>query len=259
MQREDSSRQLYSVGGTPQTIVINRLTAGYTSLHNPATGQVSPISDQSALIGVYAALSDQDPRVRQAAIMRLQVLERERSVSWLLVALQDADAEVRCAAAKTFEHFFREEEAVVYRKYLSIPLLLQRLNDPQAKVRICAVRALAEAERYRAVIPLTRLLQDQDHGVRTNAVRALGMIRDRNAIVALIEVLQSSKQSAMVKAYALIALKKLGQGMEQHIKRLQQGLPVIDHLLHGMEGSVVFNRERLLAYRNQLTGALKAP
>ena len=64
------------------------------------------------------ALSDNASDVRAKAIEAIQKYESESSIRWLLRAFKDPSADVRIAVANCFAFFFREEEAIVHRKYL---------------------------------------------------------------------------------------------------------------------------------------------
>ena len=158
-------------------------------------------------------LGDPDPRIRKAAINALKTLELELSIPWLILLTKDSNAEVRCETAKTFEFLFHEEEAIVKRKGLGIPSLVQLLDDPVPAVRVCAIRALAEAESYRAIGPLANILNSNDGTesaiVSGNSARALGYVRDRRAINALLEAINHKNQDPYVVAHCLIALKRL--------------------------------------------------
>ncbi|MCX7113632.1 MAG: HEAT repeat domain-containing protein [Proteobacteria bacterium] len=74
---------------------------------------------------------------------------------------------------------------------------------------MAAAKALANAERYRAVQPLMNKLTEDNLEVRAEAIRALGLIREGKAMPAILATLQSPAQSPAVYAQALIALKRL--------------------------------------------------
>ncbi|KPK48318.1 MAG: hypothetical protein AMS22_15640, partial [Thiotrichales bacterium SG8_50] len=156
------------------------------------------------------ALEDPDPELRLKAIDALEKLESELSARWLLRGLRDESARVRQRSARMFEHFFREEEAMVYRKYLAVPALIEMLDDPELPVRVAAIRALGEAERYRAVKPLLALMANSNGQIRAEAARALGLIREREVIDTLLTHINNTKESPNVRAHCLIALKRLG-------------------------------------------------
>ncbi len=142
-------------------------------------------------------------------IKAIRQYEDEHSVKWLLNLLNHSSPEVRCATAETFGFFFREEEAVIIRKYLALSPLIALLDDRDATVRVCAANALGDAEKYRGVMPLTGLLNDPDELVRLAAVRSLGLIREKQAESYLLSKLKDPSTSAVVSAQIIIALKRL--------------------------------------------------
>ncbi|MDH5445721.1 MAG: FG-GAP-like repeat-containing protein [Gammaproteobacteria bacterium] len=164
--------------------------------------------DQS-LILITRALSDSSTKVRVAAIMALKQLETEISSRWMLRTFNDPDADVRIAVANAYAFFYREEEALVHRKYLALPHLIKLLKDTSPKVRIAAAKALGESEKYRAVLPLINRLNDENLEVKTTTINSLGLLRERTAIPALLQLLDNTDQAPQILAQVLIALKRL--------------------------------------------------
>ncbi len=205
---------------------------------------------------LVAALEDPSVEVRIAAIESLQAYEEEISIRWLLRSLYDESPKVRIAVISCFKHFFREEEAVVYRKYLALPHLIQLLNDANAEVVIAAIRALAEAEHFRAMTPLTKILQSNTHhSVRSEAARALGLIREQRAMPALLQAARND-ESPMVRSQALIALNRLDYDEfpsllaslldDNDTTRLSDGLRIIQAILKNSEDGVTISRDLLI-------------
>lgn len=155
------------------------------------------------------ALEDADPGVATQAVRALCEYEDEASVRWLLRAFRHPAPEVRQALGECFAYFFQEEEAVVHRKYLALPKLIDQLGDPAPEARIAAMRALGNAERYRAMAPLLDVLADSQGAAQAEAARALGLIRERKAAPGLLRVLSQPEATPEARAQALIALKRL--------------------------------------------------
>lgn len=145
-----------------------------------------------------------------AAIEGLRLYEDEPSIRWLLRMFSHKNPAVKIALADCFAYFFKEEEAVVHRKYLAVPYLIRLLDDPEPKVRIAAVHALGNAERFRGVHSLLDHLSDPDSAVRAEAVQTLGLIRQRIALPKLRYLVSDDAQTAQVIANSFIALKRLG-------------------------------------------------
>lgn len=166
--------------------------------------------NMKALRILSVGVNDPYAEVRVATIQALKQYEDESTIYWLLRALHDKDETVRIASAETFEHFFREEEAMINKKQLAIPHLISLLKDQSPKVRAAAARALGETESYRGIEPLIQLTTDKDHHVKIEAIRSLGLLREIRALSALESIASSPKHSSLVRAHAFIALKRLG-------------------------------------------------
>lgn len=160
---------------------------------------------------VQSALLDETPSSKLTAIGWLRRHESETAMEWLLALLDNPETEVdtACAVTETLRHFFQEEEAVIYRKYRAVPYLVRLLESADPPVQRCALRALAEAERYRGVHAILALLDSPSAAVRAEAARTLGRIRERKALAALRDIIAGEDESPAVQAQALIALKRL--------------------------------------------------
>lgn len=199
------------------------------------------------------ALSDPSPSIRATSIKAISQYEDEASVRWLIRLFSDPSPEVRRAVADSFAFFYREEEAVVYRKYLALPYLIKLLNDQDMDVRISAIRALANAERFRAVGPLTALLNENNANIKAEAARALGLIREKEAMPALQTLFQDNNQEPVVRAHAIIALQRLGykktgvmiDQLLQQSKDQSSGLEVFLEILSDQDDGIVLNQHIL--------------
>ena len=204
------------------------------------------------------ALDDSVTENVLAALVGLRNYEDETAVRWMLRQFVHADARVRIAVADNFAYFYREEEALIHRKYLAIPHLIRLLGDANAEVRIAAARALGAAERFRGVHALQDHLNDTDPLVRAEVISALGLIRQWPMAPQLTALLQDPSQPPEVMAQVLIALKRLGdEGVMQRVEAclsagegfetltLQKRVAVLRQLLVLTQESSVFDVERL--------------
>ena len=157
---------------------------------------------------IISAISDNNINVATKAVQALCSFEQESSIRWLLATLSDKRDLIRKNGSQCFGFLFHEEEALVHRKYLAIQLLLQLLDDTNDKVKVAAIKALAEAENYRAVNPLIKLLSSQTPKIRAEAARSVGLIREKSAEPLLIQALHT-EQNPEVLEQLLIALKRL--------------------------------------------------
>lgn len=203
------------------------------------------------------ALTDESIKNRVAVVRAIRAYESETSIRWLLRMFRDPAAEVRIATADAFAFFYREEEAVVHRKYLAIPYLIRLLQDNDSEVRQAAARALGDAERYRGVQPLLAALGDPEASVRAEVARALGLIRERESIPALRKLVNEANQPPLVRAQGLIALKRLNYNNTDRLLRdllskskntrdLKPGLQTIKAIMNDEDDGIVFNRKQLI-------------
>ncbi|HEX7026150.1 MAG TPA: FG-GAP-like repeat-containing protein, partial [Gammaproteobacteria bacterium] len=159
------------------------------------------------------ALDEPSPSLRELAVEKLQQREDPISNRWLLRAFHDPAPRVRCAVARAYEHFFREEEAMVQRKYTALRYLLKLLDDPDTEVQLCAILALQEAEHYRSIGGLLSKIRNNSQPlpaeVVNQSIRALGLIREGEAIDPLLELYNRPETQNSTRAYILIALKRL--------------------------------------------------
>ena len=207
------------------------------------------------------ALDDKNAKVRKSAVQAIGKYESEESVRWLIRMLEDNAPMVREATADVFAFFYKEEEAVIYRKYLAIPYLIRLLDDKDNSVRISVIKALANAENYRAVLPLIRLINDTNEQIVIEAVRALGLIREQRAVRPLLKKLNERNISAKIKASIYIALKRLAYNSvdlmlakelaAEGSSGLKMGVDVINGILSNYSDRVVFNQNWLFALINE--------
>jgi HEAT repeat protein len=119
---------------------------------------VAPLSE--------AALGDEAPGVRAAAVRGLARLNHPSAPGVVADAMADSEVEVRRSALDVVlrMNFFREHEA-----------LLDGLADPDAGVRRQAAKLIGQFRVAEAVAPLVALLEgDPDRDVRQAAAWALG-------------------------------------------------------------------------------------
>ena len=159
------------------------------------------------------AVSDNAPKIRRDGVRMIKQTEDESLIRWLIPALSDQDPTVACEAASAFEHFFREEEAVVVRKFLALDSLIQLAAGSDPETQACAARALGESEHYRALDILSQRLRDGLELVKIEAARALGLIKEKSSLDMLSAAFASPSESPDVRAASLSAM----QTIDRHI------------------------------------------
>ncbi|MCG8470000.1 MAG: HEAT repeat domain-containing protein [Gemmatimonadetes bacterium] len=100
-----------------------------------------------------------------------------------------------------------------------VDALLERLDDPDPRVRAVAAWALGEIKDPRAIEPLGRLLLDDHRIVRELAVLAIGEIEDPTALPVLRE-LGPEVASETVRAWAIAEILAGGEGRDLHTGEL---------------------------------------
>lgn len=208
---------------------------------------------------LIAALEDPSVEIRLSALDAVRDHQDEASVRWLLRLFADPDARVRAAAAEVFAYFYRVEEAVIYRKYLALPHLIRLLSDPVPEVRRSAAHAIGEAKRFEGIDPLLQAMNDPDAKVRAEAVCSLGIIRDRKALPQVAAAAVDASQPPLVRAHALIALRRLEALNDADLRRrvtamlqpaspvaLNDALELLDEIFANSFQGVVLNRSILV-------------
>ena len=134
---------------------------------------------------LIARLEDAEADVRCAAAEALGGIKSEAAVAPLITRLEDAEANVRCAAAEALGEIMSEA---------AVAPLITRLGDAEANVRRAAAEALGEIRSEVAVAPLITRLEDAEANVRSAAAMALGGIKSEAAVVPLIACLEDADQ-----------------------------------------------------------------
>ncbi|MEM7358137.1 MAG: FG-GAP-like repeat-containing protein [Pseudomonadota bacterium] len=163
---------------------------------------------------VPAQMRDENNKIQLFGLKLIHSLEDDRLAGWLFSAIAHDDPQVSCAAMKTLEFFYQEEEAAILTKYAGIDPLIRSLEDGNLSQNICAISALGEAERYRALAPLMTLLNNDDHEVRLAAIKALGRIRDGKAAQALIDQYKWEGESSVNRFEILRSLTDIDPEFE---------------------------------------------
>jgi HEAT repeat protein len=180
--------------------------------------------------GVERDLSSDDVPVRLSAARRLGTLGRTRGGPLALAALEDADDDVRLAAAdaairlrapgatERVASWVGAPSARLRRKACevagampatgAIAVLARALGDPETEVREAAARALGRQGAAEAVTPLLGRLDDGVPEVRVAIAAALAKLHDARAVVPLVGKIGDS--SADVRQAVARALGELG-------------------------------------------------
>ncbi|MBK9261324.1 MAG: HEAT repeat domain-containing protein [Polyangiaceae bacterium] len=157
-------------------------------------------SDFRALDALFPLLADTNGRVVHAAISAIQALGGPRAEQLALAAAESQVPEVRRAALRILGYFGFEA---------ALPVFLERLRDPDARVRELAVAGLPFVDNPRALEALLEVTRAQDARSRAAAVRALGQATPEPRVLdRLVEALDDT--DAWVRYYACKSLGRMG-------------------------------------------------
>lgn len=137
--------------------------------------------------------------MRQEIENQAQFYQDEKTLSDLLVALNDRNSDIRKKAAETLGKIGSEE---------AISALIGALQDENYTVRSTAVEALGDMRAEAAISALVNALQDANNNVRAKAVVALDKINPEAAISALLQATNDS--DADVRGRATEVLMRVG-------------------------------------------------
>lgn len=168
----------------------------------------------AALAILLDLMADSDVAIAEAAVHAVCKYESEEAARWMLRMFAHPSASIRTAVADCFAFYFQEEEAVVHRKYLAVPYLVERLDDESAATQIASIRALGNAERFRGAPALVELARRTElPAIRAEAIRAIGLIRDKHVTADLLALLAQRNVQAepATMAQLFVALRRLDQ------------------------------------------------
>ncbi|MHA1777480.1 MAG: hypothetical protein DRO88_11130 [Promethearchaeia archaeon] len=176
--------------------------------------------DESIIEPLLNLLLDENPKIREAAILSLSVQPAtDKIVNPIITAISDEDVNVQLAAIKTLSEF---------RSASAVKPLIKILSDPHDEIRAAAVLALGLIEDKNSLFPLIECLEDKNPQVRINALVALSNLGDPRSVEPIIELLESETDDA-VKQMAILTLGPLGQKdkriIEPLVKLLQSDNP----------------------------------
>jgi HEAT repeat protein len=167
---------------------------------------------------LIGAMSDEDDKIREAAIYGLPLIEDERSTAALLATANHAEARTRAAVMRalgqtavtpavvdTLRRGLADEDAWVRyyacqslgRRHVSdaCSAIVALMDDPSGQVRVAAVEALAHLNDERAFAALANAARSSDADVRRAGLTGLGIAR-RPETVSILRAAASAEDSA---------------------------------------------------------------
>jgi HEAT repeat protein len=201
VESQSAAKQLVALGEAAVPTLIGELTYPTSDVRRRAAQALGQIGDKRAVEPLLHVLAqDQDGVVRWVAALALGELAEESAIPALVNALTDEDWNAASAAGK----------ALVRIGKPAVGPLIERLLDPDYRVRRHAAQALSEIADSRATQPLIAALEDEDSWVRFSAAEGLGAIGagDNSVVDTLIRLL--GDEDSEVRGVAVVALGKLG-------------------------------------------------
>jgi len=176
--------------------LIEQLRSTETTRREDAAQALADMLDARVLDPLLALLHDEQPEVRQCAVLALAWMTEGR-------------------ATRRFVH--------AHRRLVQGPLI-QALADQESKVRAAAAQALGDWGDVQAVEPLLELVQDEDPEVRRQVVEALGYLKDERAVEPLLNAFFTDDDER-VRAFAAQSLGNFedSRAVDKLILGLQDG------------------------------------
>jgi HEAT repeat protein len=195
-----------------------------------------------AVQGFLPLVKDPSASVRLEAVRSLGALGNRVGMRALTDALEDSDADIRCAAAEALGDLKQPSTGVALAKSLqkdvslevriaaaealgrtesraAIEPLIAGLADKEPRVRAACAKALlsmadllasgqrGEVGRAKAVDAMAAALSDSDVTVRIAAAEGLGLLADERAVDQLVPLLSDPK----VRPTAVKAIERIGR------------------------------------------------
>jgi hypothetical protein len=166
----------------PAFAALVRLQSANIAERRAAAAQLAALAAQDALppIAVMrlaeAIERENDPAVWQSAMSAVVASAHESAERMAYQALQNASAEVRREACNYL---------AAHGEQKHVDVLMRAMDDPQAAVRLAAIRALGSVGTLDDPQPLVDLLNAEDKLVQVEAALALARLRVESGTAAL--------------------------------------------------------------------------
>jgi HEAT repeat protein len=165
--------------GHEETLAVAAASSDNSGVRRAALRILSHLGTPVALEVLASAARDQNPRIREAAIIGLGLFEQPEAQSLLLDLASDDAAATRGVALRALADGGWCDERVTSR-------LTQSLSDPDAWVRYYACQAVGKLMLRSHVHALAARLGDEAGQVRIAAIEALSHLPEESAFAALL-------------------------------------------------------------------------
>lgn len=184
-----------------------------------ACDALARLGDPSVVDALFPLLSDENPRVVQAATAAIQSLGSTHTETLALAAAQSQSPVARRAGLRILSYFGHAP---------AVDVFVAAMDDPDPRVRDVAISGLAFFDHPRAHEVLLRAAAHDSEKVRAAAMRGLGQSRAAGDVIAALRIGLGDPDS-WVRYYACQALGKL---------RVQELAETLAELLHDPAGHV---------------------
>jgi HEAT repeat protein len=197
--RPSFSGEIVAIGSPAIPALLSTLNEGSgtpvdRALRYEILNVFAQVGDASVTPVLLKALEDADAEIRKAAAKALGPLRDPSVVPSLRLALSDENSYVRCAVVASLGLL------------KDAPSLRSALSDDDASVREESVASLGVLKDTEAVPELLRLLGEDTGRVRAAAAKALGIIGDQSAVPALSDALQDEEHAVRVATAEALGL-----------------------------------------------------
>jgi len=199
-------------------LIISAFSSNDETLREEAVIALSGLDDERVVFPLITALQDVSPYIRRSAAEALGKSGSSRVVKPLIEVLTDDDRYVREMAAEALGHLGK----------IAIPSLIQRISDPDWRIRMGIVVSLRVSTDAVDPDPIIRVLADKSIYVRREAVKTLGRIGDKRILPYLVEA--TNDPDAGVRLRAVRAVVRVGS--------LDEVIPVLRRCAQDPDGAV---------------------
>jgi HEAT repeat protein len=200
--RKQAVERLVELGEPAVLPLIQALERHSSTLLMEVLGR---LRDPRAVAPLVAALTQENPHIRQAAATALGLIGDPQAVRALIDSFR-----VESGDTEDITAWQDAAEALAHIGEPAVGPLIAALADENWLVRTSSAIALGQLGDPRAVAPLIVLLGDREPQVRLDAAEALGKLGDEEALDPLVALL--SDPDEMVRVYAVCALGDLITG-----------------------------------------------
>jgi HEAT repeat protein len=203
-ERNQAVERLVELGEPAVLPLIEALERRSSSLLIEALGR---LRDPRAVAPVVAALTQENPHVRQAAATALGLIGDPQAVGPLIDSFR-----VKSGDTEDITAWLDATEALARIGEPAVGPLIAALADENWLVQTSSAIALGQLGDLRAVVPLIVTLSDIELQVRLDATEALGKLGDPDAIDAVAARLNDPAEHDLVREQAARALGQLIRG-----------------------------------------------